>query len=177
MKKPSGEQTIGLRDIVTIVLKRKWLVILPLIAVTGLAWGATYLLKPEYQSSAIIWIDQPSNVSRELRSIIGMERQGREYGEERRRRLQALQNEITSQTYLHQLIKELSLDNDPSVTRQAAKMREENPSYSLEQLKYNLLVDKLRDDIHVSFVGQDQIEIAVDAYDPVSYTHLTLPTN
>lgn len=163
----SQENTLNVKDVFAILLKRKWLVAIPIVVVTGLAFGSTYLLTPEYRSTTIIWIDQPSNVSRELAQILGRETEGRESSEERRRQIQALQNELTSQTYLHQLIKELKLDNDPEVTREAAKMRESNPEYSLEQLKLNLLVDRLRSLIEVSFVGKDQIELAAKSADPV----------
>ncbi len=160
------EKSVNIKDIFAILLKRKWLVISPIVIVTGLAFGATYLLTPEYRSSTIIWIDQPSNVSRELVQILGRENEGRESGEEQRRKIQALQNELTSQTYLHQLITELNLDDDPGITRTAAKMREERPSYSLDQLKMNILVDGLRSRIEVSFVGKDQIELAAKWSDP-----------
>ncbi len=166
MRAPS-EKTISIKDIIGVVLKRKWLVIIPLIIVAGLAYGSTYLLTPEYESSTIIWIDQPSNVSSELSSILGRDLQIRESSSERQRRIQAMQNELTSQTYLHQLIRRLNLDNNEAVTRQAAKMREEHPSYSLEELKLNILTDRLKNKIRVSFVGQDQIQISVASIDPV----------
>jgi len=151
----------------TVVRARKWLLILPLIIVTGMACGSSYLLKPKYQSSTIIWIDRPSNVSRELINLIGMPRAVGESGEQQHRRVQALQNEITSQTYLFQLIRDLNLDNDPALTRKAAKMREENPEVSLDQLKYQLLQDMLQKQISVAFVGTDHIKLTVESYDPI----------
>ncbi len=167
MNNSSKEKAIDIKEIVAILFRRKWLLILPLILVTGLAYGSSYFIKPKYRSSTIIWIDKPANVSRELINIIGTERTRRESGEQQRRKLQALQNEITSQDYLYQLIRDLNLDNDPAITRKAAKMREENPEISLEQLKYQLLLDRLRKQISVSFVGADQIQLTVESYDPV----------
>lgn len=163
----SREMPIDLKETAAIVFRRKWLLILPLFIISGLAYGGSFLLKPKYQSSTVVWIDRPSNVSRELINLIGMERVVRETGEQQHRKLQALQNEITSQTYLFQLIRDLSLDNDPTITRQAAKMREENPEFSLDQLKYHLLLDKLRKQISVAFVGTDQIKLSIESYDPV----------
>lgn len=163
----SKERTIDLKEIMAVVRARKWLLILPLIIVTGMACGSSYLLKPKYQSSTIIWIDRPSNVSRELINLIGMPRAVGESREQQHRRVQALQNEITSQTYLYQLIRDLNLDNDPALTRKAAKMREENPEVSLDQLKYQLLQDKLQKQISVAFVGTDHIKLTVESYDPI----------
>ena len=167
METASKEKAIDIKEITAIILRRKWLLILPLIVITGLAYGSSYMLKPEYRSSTIIWIDRPSNVSRELINIIGVERTMRETGEQQRRKLRALQNEITSQTYLYHLIRDLSLDNDPVLARQAARMRETYPELSLEQLKYQLLLDRLRKQIGVAFVGTDQIQLTVESFDPV----------
>jgi uncharacterized protein involved in exopolysaccharide biosynthesis len=154
------------KEIRSIILRRKWLLILPLIIVTGLSYGASHLLKPKYQSSTIVWIDRPATVSRELINLIGVDQAVRMSGEQQRRQLQALQNEITSQGYLFQLIRDLSLDNDPALSRQAAKMREGKPELSLDQLKYHLLLDKLRQQIKVEYVGTDHIRLTVESYDP-----------
>lgn len=167
METSTRESAINLKDITAIIFRRKWLLILPLIVVTGLAYGGSRMLKPKYQSSTIVWIDRPTTVSRELISLIGVDRAARISGAQQRRKLQALQNEITSQMYLFQLIRDLGLDNDPALTRHAAKMREEKPEFSLDQLKYHLLLDKLRQQIKVEYVGTDHIKLTVESYDPV----------
>jgi len=161
------EKNINVREIIGIVLKRKWLVIIPLILCTAAGFGSTFLLTPKYRSSTIIWIDRPHNVSSELIQIIGREADPRMSGSDRERQLQALQNELTSQTYLYQLIRDLKLDVDPSLSRQAAKMRQDNPTQGLEQLKFHLLLERLRKQIKVAFVGADQIKIMVESTNPV----------
>ncbi|MDH3937891.1 MAG: Wzz/FepE/Etk N-terminal domain-containing protein, partial [candidate division Zixibacteria bacterium] len=161
------EKSVDIRELLAVVLKRKWLVVIPLILATAAGYGTTFLLTPEYRSSTIIWIDRPNNVSRELVSIIGREANPRMSGDDRRRQLQSLQNELTSQAYLYQLIRDLKLDVNPEISRQAARMREGNPGQSLEQLKFHLLLEKLRGQIGVAFVGADQIKITVESVDPV----------
>ncbi|MCK4302378.1 MAG: hypothetical protein KAW91_06365, partial [candidate division Zixibacteria bacterium] len=117
MKHPDEQgKTIDIREILALILRRKWLVVIPVILVSAIAVAGSLLLTPLYSSSTIIWIDKPQNVSRELVRIIGGESRQRLSGEDHRR----LQNEITSQTYLHQLIRDLGLDNDPEVALQAA---------------------------------------------------------
>ncbi|MEA3296669.1 MAG: Wzz/FepE/Etk N-terminal domain-containing protein [candidate division Zixibacteria bacterium] len=159
-------KAIDVREIFALLLKRKWLIIIPLILVTAVAYGGSFLLTPLYQSSTIIWIDKPHNVSRELTNIIGGDVRQRTSSADRRRQLQALQNEITSQKYLFQLIRDLGLDNNPDVTLKAAEMRQTNSEQSLEKLKYHLLLEKLRSRISVTFVGADQIEISIESEDP-----------
>ncbi len=170
--KPKQIKPVELKQIIAAVFRRKWLIILPVLIVTGLAYAGTYLLQPTYEASTIIWIDKPANVSRELISIIGGERPVRESSDERRRKLLALHTEITSQNFLYQLIADLKLDEDPEITREAARARETNDLYSLEELKYNLLVEALREQITVSYHGYDQIKITVSSFDPVLASQL-----
>jgi uncharacterized protein involved in exopolysaccharide biosynthesis len=165
MLQPKEVKSIDLKDIFAIILKRKWLIVGPLVVISAMAYGGTFLLKPKYESTTIIWIDKPENASRELASIVGGNRP--ETRDEQQSRQLAMRAEITSQPYLYQLIQDLKLDDDPDITREAAKAREETPEYSLDQIKYNLLVDKLRKEIGVSFYGLDQVKITVTNTDPV----------
>ncbi len=163
MEAATREQTIDVKEITAILLRRKWLLILPIVLVTALVFGGSYLLQPKYRSSTIVWIDKPSNVSRELIDIIGRERMGRETGEQQRRKLRALQNEITSQTYLFRLIEDLKLDQDPDICEQATRLHSGNLSLDLQQLRYDLLLPQLRQQISVAFVGADQIRLTVES--------------
>jgi capsular polysaccharide biosynthesis protein len=78
------EKSVGIRELLAVVLKRKWLIIIPLILATASGYGTTFLLTPKYRSSTIIWIDRPHNVSRESISIIGREANPRLSSEDRR---------------------------------------------------------------------------------------------
>ena len=162
MLQPKPVNSLDIRDILTILKKRKWLIIVPVIIVTSIAYGSTYFIPPKFESSTIVWIDKPSNVSSELQRILGGTNQ-RESREEQQNRRLALETEITSQGYLFQLIQDLHIDEDPEISREAAKLRESNPNISLEQIKFNLLIEKLRKQISVSFHGSDQIKITVES--------------
>jgi len=143
MEDPSQGKTINFREIIAVVFKHKLLIILPVIIVSAIAYGSSFMIHPQYRSSAIIWIDTPSNLSRELIEIMG-DRRMQEGRDSNRRKLLALENELKSQGYLFELIRDLKLDNDPDISRAAARMREKNPDFSLEQIKFELLVNKLR---------------------------------
>ncbi len=166
MSSRKNKASIDVKDVLAIVFKRKWLIVVPVLVVTIAALAGSYLLTPIFESAAIIWIDRPANVSRELIDIIGREGSQRQSSEERRQELQALQNEVTSQTYLSQLVNDLHLDENQAVTEAATELLKENPERSLEQLKMHLLVKQLRKKIAVGFVGADQIRIAVQGADP-----------
>ncbi|UCD63390.1 MAG: hypothetical protein JSW34_11660 [Candidatus Zixiibacteriota bacterium] len=163
METPNEVKHIDIRELLAIALRRKWLVVLPVVIITAVAYGSTYFLQPKYEASTIVWIDKPASVSRELMSIVGDRRETRE---EQMSRQLALQTEITSKNFLLQLIREMKLDDDAEITSRAVKARESTPEYSLEEIKYNLLVEKLRGQISVSFHGYDQIRIRVESHDP-----------
>lgn len=160
------KQQIDLKEIYTIVRKRKWFIIIPVIIITAIAYAGTHFLTPQYRSSTIVWIDKPSTVSTELERLLGGGNR-RESREEQRSRQRALQAELTSKLYLSQLIQDLHLGNDQDISREAAKMRESNPDIPLETIKENLLIERLREQISVSFHGADQIRIRVETDSPV----------
>jgi len=155
------QKSINLRELVRVALKRKWMIIVPMILVTAVAYGGSLLMTPRYSSSAIIWIDRPSNVSQDLARLIGRT-QPTNF-----RSLDALENELKSQTYLYRLIQHLNLDDDPEISERAAKLREKTPNFSLEQIKFELLVDRLRDQINLESVGHNQIKIVVQSENPL----------
>jgi uncharacterized protein involved in exopolysaccharide biosynthesis len=155
---------IDVRDILTILKKRKWFIIVPAIIVTAVAFGTSFFLTPKYQSSTIIFIDKPSNVSSELRHLFGSNLG--ETREQLKSRQMALQAEITSQNYLFKLIRDLNLADDPDLAREAARKREDAPEYSLEQIKYSLLIDDLKERIIVQFRSADLFIVLVEADEP-----------
>ncbi|RKX22958.1 MAG: hypothetical protein DRP35_00640 [Candidatus Zixiibacteriota bacterium] len=159
--------TFDVKDIFQIILRNKWILIIPIILSTIVAYGGSYFLTPNYQSSIIIWIDKPSSASRELTNIIGSDRYTRESSSDRQRKLQALRNEITSQAYLVQLIKDMKLDDDNDLTLEATKLREQKPRFTVDQIKIDILLKKLRKQITVNYVGKDQIELTIESSDPV----------
>ena len=48
MLQPKEVKSIDLKGIYAILLKRKWLIVGPLVVITCIAYGGTFLLKPNY---------------------------------------------------------------------------------------------------------------------------------
>ncbi len=161
--KDRSDKLLHPREIFAILARRKWLLIIPIILATAVAYGGSYLLTPRYQSSTIIWIDRPSSVSRELMGLLGA---SRETPEEQMARIAALKHEVTSQNYLVQLIQDLNLDQDPEISREAAKIRSGNQDVPLEQIKQQLLMNRLRNQISLSAIGADHVRLTVESEDP-----------
>ena len=153
-------------DVLNIVWKRKWLIVLPTILVTVITLAGSYLITPEYESSAIIWIGNPVKLSSELQHLLGDVRQSYRSTRDEELELKSLQNEITSSPYISQLVRNLHLDQDPGIEKAAARARTAQPNLPLEQIKLDLLVDNLREKIKVNYAGKDQVQLTVQSTDP-----------
>ncbi len=153
------------RDIGEIIWKRKWLIIVPLILVTLATYGASLLITPEYEASAIISISDDVHLNTELQRLLGIEPVYRR-DSRRRDQLRGIYNEVTSSAYLSQLVQQLQLDQDPILERKARQLKAVSRDASLEQIKLDLIQNQLKNKISVSFVADDQVQITVQSERP-----------
>lgn len=154
-------------EILAVVWRRKWLIIVPLILVTAVALAGTYIMTPEYRASTIISVGNPVKLSVELRRMLGEVGQGYRTERDRQLELNSLQNEITSSPFIKLLVEELKLDQNPEVHREALKRQASSRGLTLDQIKFDILLDRLRDKIKISYVGNDQIRITIESTEPV----------
>lgn len=169
----SGHNVFDVTDILAIVWRRKWLIILPMILVTAATFAGSYLITPEYESSAILWLGNPVKLSGELQRLLGDARQGYRSARDEQLELRSLQNEITSSPYISQLVSILKLDQDPDLEKAASRIHASQPELSLDQIKLDILVAHLRDKIGVSYAGKDQIQVTVQSTDPFMARDMT----
>lgn len=160
------KNTIDVRDILAIIARRKWLIILPAFLITISSFVATLFMEKRYHSSTMVYIDQSKYLSRELQAMVPIADERRMSREESRNYLIAIKNEIVSSTYLAQLIDELKLNEDPALIERARGKLSGQTDVSLEQLVYHMLFERLRGEISVSFNGENIVEIGVESYDP-----------
>lgn len=152
-------------DVLAIIWRRKWLIIVPLIIVTGVTFAGSYLITPVYESSVIISIGSPMKLSVDLQRLLGDARQGytRIDNYNRLLELQDLQNEITSSPFLSQLVQNLGLDENPDLEKAAIKLHSSRPHLTIEQIKSDVLLNSLRKKIEIGYAGRDQIRISVQS--------------
>jgi uncharacterized protein involved in exopolysaccharide biosynthesis len=150
-----------------VLKRRKWLIILPLIVATGAAIGASYLLTPVYQSSVTVWAGSPVLLSRDVERLVGEQHQVMGADMDRNRELQSLRVEITSAPYIARLAERLGLLQNSSLERRAIKIKDSHPelTLSIEEIKFDILHQEIRDRIGISFVGKNQVKIAVTSSD------------
>jgi len=158
-------KTGDLKNILPIIKKRKWLIILPWILVSALVFGGTFLMTPEYESSTIIAIDPDVKLSTELQNLLGINR-GYRGMDNQYDRLRSIYNEVISTRYISQLSERLNLGDDPVLTETARQIAAAQPNITVEQAKLDLLQNSLYEKVIVSFAAGDQVRITSQSTDP-----------
>ena len=159
--------TLEIKDILAVVRRRKWLIVLPVVLVAVIAFGGSYLLEKRYQSSTMVVIDQTKFLTKQLQALVPGQEEDRYSDAQRKSRLIAIHNEIISSSYLSRLIGELNLAVDPETIRKAQKLGGKRPDVPVRDLVYYILIQELRDNIKVDFNGENIIEITAEASDPL----------
>jgi len=168
-----NETHFELSELFGIVWRRKWYIIIPTILATAAAFGLAHYLTPVYQTSAIVWVGNTVQLSGDLARIVGNDLTALGQSRNRSEELRSLRNEIKSSPYISQLVNRLELDKDPDLEKKAAKMQGKWPHLNLDQIKFNLLLEDLRERITIEFSGSDQIQIAAESEDPYLAREIT----
>jgi polysaccharide biosynthesis transport protein len=168
MTNPSGLSRItDLRDILAIFAKRKWLLMIPLVLVSIIGWGGSYMMTPEYQSDAIVSIDTRVRLSSDLSSMLGIDQRYTGYQNRTGEQLRGVYNELTSTRYVTDLADQLKLGNDPKLVEKAQKIASGQPNLTLDQIKIIMLQQELTNRVTVGMAAEDQVEITVSHPSPV----------
>ncbi len=163
------EKQINLRDLWHIVLKRRWLLILPFVLAVAAAYGGSFLLTERYQSYVSIIVKESELIGPEIRRITsatGVDA----IRNERELKLwqQSIASEITSPATLLKVIDELNLGDDPELQREVDELAALYPQYSRNELANIVLVDKLQEEnVRVGFEGPNLVTIRCESEDPL----------
>jgi len=163
----TGKETFDLREYLKLIWKRKILLILPFVIVTGVGIWGSYQLTPVYQSAVTIMIKETKLLASPLEAMVpGGE--GNQLSRLRRdHRLTTIETLILSSQTLKELISELELDKEPWVTKQKALLAKKNsPLWTQEALVEEMLLDNLRETISIELKGENLIEIKVTSTSP-----------
>jgi succinoglycan biosynthesis transport protein ExoP len=162
------EKQVDLREIWQVVIKRKWLLMLPFFLVVAISYGGTYLMKPKYESQAVILTSRSNLVSGNLARVIpGDFDDTRKSDRQISREMNETKGLVTSGVILAQLISRLSLDEDPGMLEKAAELKKSVPRVSADELIYRALIEDLRTRIKVDFVSENMIRISAEHEDPI----------
>ncbi len=157
---------IDIKSYWDILVRRKVLVILPLMIVPLVAYLVTFFMKPTYVSTVTLLIGQtqvlPSSVERDMEAPRG-------YNYEGPAELQtAYQNQITSTKYLRRLIATLNIPISKDIMKVVAATKANYPQISENDLAENILADQLRANVFVTMKSMSLLQLGVVAADPIT---------
>lgn len=157
---------VDLKDYWAIILRRKALLILPLIIVPLAAFAASFFLAPTYTSSVSILLGEakilPPTVERQLEG-------GASFNRISVRDMQrSIRDQIVSTKYLKRLIAVLDIPMPAGIRETAAQMKQQYPEISENELAETILADGLRENASVVMQSNNLVEIGFSASDPVT---------
>jgi len=164
----SNDSQFHLKDLWQIIVKRKWLIILPLIVITAAAYGVSYLLTEMYESKVSILVRRSQVLGQEFKGISdisGYDAVRTESDLEFWH--QSVKNEVLSPATLIKVISDLDLDRDPKVLKWVESVHSRFPKYSRDDLIKMRLIEVLQTkNISVHFVRQNVLQIKCLHEDP-----------
>jgi polysaccharide biosynthesis transport protein len=162
--KPIG--SIDIRDILSILGRRKWLVILPLPLVAVLAFASSYLLAPEYESSTIIAIDPQVQLIGDLQRMLS---EPSSYtmmqSRDRENVLRSIFNELTSSHYAELLAERMQFVASHHIEEKAREYVSIQTNLTIERARLMVLQDILTESVGLVWAAGDQIKITVMSTD------------
>jgi len=163
-----SQRQITLRDIWQILWKRKFWLVLPIILVTVVAFGGSYLLPTIYESATKVVISNQKFISPALERMLPDEAGVLPEPRARQYWLAATRSEITSSGYINDMIEDLKLALPAEVEQAAAKMREKFPENDFAVMSRSLQIEDLKKYISVDLIGENQVVITCRSENPQS---------
>jgi len=155
---------IEIRDILSLLWRRKWLIIIPVPLVAVLAFAGSRLIEPEYESSTIIQIDPQIQLISDLQRFIGQPTgTGSIRPRDRGNMLRSMYNEITSSYFIELLNARINLVRNPEIEQQAQAYIQLQPDLTIEMARLQVLQEQLKEQIDISWASGDQIRIMVNS--------------
>jgi uncharacterized protein involved in exopolysaccharide biosynthesis len=169
MSSENKEQVIDLKSYWGVIMRRKALIILPLLIVPLVAFAITYLLKPSFASTVTILINETSLLPNSVEQDVANAGRTRGYEMPSREELQtSYYNQITSNKYLHRLIANQNIPISAQLRARASAVKANYPQVSEDELTVNLLADNLRTQVSVNLRANNLIEIKFSSSNPVT---------
>ena len=162
MANSSVSSQIDLREILAIAWRRKWLLFIPIPIVAAIAFGLSYLIEPEYESSTIIQIDPQIHLINEVQRLINEpSNMNATRSNDRSNILRSMYNDITSSHYAELLDQRMKIQWGPKLEEKARQYLMLQPSMTPEAAHLMVLRELMRSSVSVEWASSDQIRIVV----------------
>ncbi|NNF07445.1 MAG: hypothetical protein HKN21_11840 [Candidatus Eisenbacteria bacterium] len=160
------DSQVDLKHYFRVLWRRKSLVLLATVAVFCTALIALQLLPSQYQSSAVLSVQERDRFARGFEELMGGGRATqRAYNYDEMRQAQII-SDITSRPFLEDVVRVLKMHEDPTLLERAKKDSDKHPQLTVEEIAIRTLVSGLQSRIQVRGVGPGLYRFTVRDYDP-----------
>ena len=169
------ETTVNFREYARIFRRRKWYLILAVLAVGGGAFGGSFFLTPQYQSAALVKLGDRILLGASVRSLTPQSGDRSYDNRSHAQKVEALRRRILSPAYLEQLIGRMGwVDN--MLAEDGPEARSARTAADPRRALVGLLVGRMQSRILVNLISDDYVEITFSSADPAeaksAATHL-----
>jgi capsular exopolysaccharide synthesis family protein len=140
MTGPPEGAALDLRELTRILLRRRWLLVVPWAVAIVLGVAAAFLLPPVYFSSVTMQIERPQ----QLKSLGDMISAGA-----LDQQVDVMRDQVQSQVFLRSVIQATGLKSDPRTRAWALRGRARQPGLSDDEAVEQRLVEYLRDNVSI----------------------------
>ncbi|MGB8658704.1 MAG: GNVR domain-containing protein [Candidatus Zixiibacteriota bacterium] len=161
------KETFDIRRYLKVIWKRKVLIIIPFLIVTGMGIWGSYQLTPIFQSTTVVMLRDTKLLTRPIEAMVPGGQENDLTRVRKEQSLATIEAQILSSLTLKELISRLELDKEPWVIKMKASLeREKSPKPAQELLAEKMLLDNLRENISVDLKGENLLEIKVTSPSP-----------
>jgi polysaccharide biosynthesis transport protein len=151
--------TLDLRQLLRVLGRRRWLLVLPWAAAMGLGTAAAFLLQPIYTSHVLMVLEQPQTLSGPLGGMVNG-------GANAEQQADLMKGQVQSTAFLRGVIAAAGLRNEPRARARALQHADDYPGMPVEQRVEAVLADHLRDAIEVRRTKGDVFDVSVEDFAP-----------
>ncbi len=158
---PMHEQevkTMDIRAYAKAIWRRKWLLLIPVVAAAIVGYVSGQLLPPVYEAKSTVVVRVQERLSEPLARLVGSSRIEDQ--------LSRLQERVKSRTFLIELVRSLDIADDEGVRAWARRAHEKNPSISEEELAESKAVEYLQNRIAIVRTSSNGFQVVARDLDP-----------
>ena len=154
------------REAVRILLRRKWLLIIPIILVSAIVFGGSYLIAPQYESAVVIWIGNPVKLTRDLQRMIGQFQDIVLPQRNVRQDIRAYSHQIASRQYASLVMDKMNFTDDEETRAQVERIAVLEPDMTPRDLNIAFVRGRLASDLKLEFITNSHLRISAKSQDP-----------
>ncbi len=150
---------LDLRQVLRVMMRRKWLVLLPWAVALGVGVALAFLLKPIYFSTVTLMLERPRALGGALGGMVGG-------GINADQQADVMRQQIGSTPFLRSVVTATGIKSEPAVRAWALRAAKRYPGLAADAAVEAFLTDYLRDAITVRRDKGDVFEVTVGDYEP-----------